>query len=150
MSQPAIAGIRASIHEAFFGPEGEWGSFIEHGSGVLDTLARVSAAQAQAEPAPGRTRLVTMTSHLAESLEYAIKAIHGQPVDWNHHEDPVTCTPAEWTALQARLRDAALAMNDRLADEKGVDVTTIVGTLAHTAYHVGGMRQIALMHLAQG
>ena len=142
----AVPAIRAALHEALLGPEGEWGTFLLHDTGALDTLSAINAEQASREPAPDRTTLAKMVGHLTTSLEYALKVVNGNDnPEWDSRPEPAVVNAAEWTALQKRLRAAGLALDARLADPEGVNVPTVIGTVAHTAYHVGGIRQIALL-----
>lgn len=117
--------------------------------GLLRSLDRLSAAAASQTPAGGSS----VAAH-ADHLRYGLSLMNR----WAAGEDPfgdadyslswrkTTVTDAEWARLRAALGDEAhrwLATLGTPREVSDVELNGMVGSVAHLAYHLGAIRQIA-------
>lgn len=145
------SALSALWHEIVDGPPGGF-AFVLNPSdpGLLRSLARLSAADASYVP-PGRDSSVA--AHV-DHMRYGIELLNR----WAQGEDPfatadysaswrkTTVTEEEWAALRAGLEAqaknwAAIMRAPRpLSDE---ELTGMIASVVHLAYHLGAIRQIA-------
>ena len=128
-------------------PNRTWIVSNERDSGLLGTLAKLSARQASAPPGPGRRTVAAHASHLLFSLELAIRRLRGEdpPADWDRSWEPAAVDDAEWERLREQIRAASVTLRQAVADGESwlaVAFQGIIGTVAHTAYHLGAIRQL--------
>ena len=136
------------LREAFDGPPGPWTYFTDTspGSGLLATIDGLSAAQASRAGGPGRSTIAGHIQHLSASIALSTRGLRGEAPsrDRSRSWTVATVDDAEWAAVRARLRDAyqqlLVAVETRTAwDEDALG--TAMGAIAHTAYHLGAVRQ---------
>lgn len=144
------------LDEALLGPQGEYAWFLDGGpqSGVLPLLDSISAEMASTPPKPGRATLAAHADHLRYCLELANRALRGDQeayttADWTQSWTIRSVDEARWNEIKAGLRRAYEAVREVLAaDDTWLDddvtLTGMLGHLAHTGYHLGAIRQIAL------
>jgi hypothetical protein len=128
------------------GRPGEGTQYLDHDSGILNTLKGLSAAQASEQKGthPSIAAHVRhMTFHLRVAYEW-IGGDHGKR-DWKGSFLPQTVTQEDWSRLQTQIVETkaeylrvlrALPL-DRLISEGGT-----IGVIAHLAYHLGAIRQL--------
>jgi hypothetical protein len=136
------------LHEAFEGPPGPWTYFTDTspGTGVFATIGGLSAATASRPGGPGGTTIAGHVHHLSASVALSTQGLRGEPTsrDRSRSWTVSVVDDAAWTALRARLREeydrllVAVEMHARW-DEDALGVA--IGALAHTAYHLGAIRQ---------
>jgi len=136
------------LREAFEGPPGPWTYFTDTspGSGLFGTLDGLSAAQASHVGGPGRTTIAGHIQHLSASIALSTRGLRGESPsrDRSRSWTVATVNDAEWAAVRARLRDEyqklLVAVETHAAwDEDALG--TAMGAIAHTAYHLGAVRQ---------
>jgi hypothetical protein len=141
------------LREAFEGPPGPWTYFIDtmEGTGVFGTIHEMTASEASAPGGPGHTTIAGHIHHLSESLALARKELRGESSsrDRSRSWTVSAVDEAEWTALRARVRDeyerlVAAVKTHTPWDEDTVGV--VMGAVAHTAYHLGAVRQRVRVH----
>jgi hypothetical protein len=149
--KPAInAPAAALLFEIIDGPAEPavtWVVSNERNTGLLGTMASMTAEQASHVPAPGRKSAAAHAQHLRFALELAAERLRGKTpdADWDSSWEPAVVTPAEWKQLQDRIRAASATVRKLIADGDAWDnmmLQGIVATVAHTAYHLGAMRQL--------
>jgi len=136
------------LREAFEGPPGPWTYFTDTspGTGVFGTIGGLSAAAASRSGGPGGTTIAGHVHHLSASVALSTQGLRGEPTsrDRSRSWTVSVVDDAAWTALRARLREeydrllVAVEMHARW-DEDALGVA--IGALAHTAYHLGAIRQ---------
>ena|SRR5690242_17792438 len=136
------------LREAFEGPPGPWTYFTDTspGTGVFGTIGGLSAAAASRSGGPGGTTIAGHVYHLSASVVLSTQGLRGEPTsrDRSRSWTVSVVDDAAWTALRTRLRDeyerllVAVEMHARW-DEDALGVA--IGALAHTAYHLGAIRQ---------
>jgi len=140
--------VTRMLREAFEGPPGPWTYFIDTslGTGVFGTIGELNAAQASQIAGPNKTTIAGHVHHLSETLALSRQALGG---DSTRHDRGLSWTvsavdDAAWLALRAGLHRAYESMlvavsSHRIWDEDALGVA--FGAIAHTAYHLGAMRQ---------
>lgn len=140
--------LRRLLLEAFEGPPGPWTYFtdITPGTGVFATIGALTADQASTPGGPGRSTIAGHVHHVCSSIALSAKGLRGEQAsrDRSMSWTVSTVDEAEWATLRARLRDEyrglVVAVETRTQwDEDSLGVA--MGTIAHTAYHLGAIRQ---------
>jgi len=155
MSPEIREDLLALFDEAYASEEYEntWFKDNEPASSILTALDALTVEQALARGC-GRNPVAGHAQHLAVSLEGVDRALRGEPWDVDWEGSWQLAEPfgeSEWEALRLRLRRAyaasIVAIRERedwsdLALRRGT-----IGTLAHAAFHLGAIRQIAHSYL---
>ena len=135
------------LRETFEGsPEGEGSSYLDQVVGVFNTLVKLSAAQVSVNV--NGTTVAAQTEHTKFYLDRLCEFIHGRTerVNWDDSWLIEDVNEAEWDALRDAVRASyaktlgCFAENSSWSED---NVGMAMGMLAHTAYHLGGIRQIA-------
>ena len=145
-----LGSLRRLLAELYDGPspKGTW--IINPGdAGILESFDRLSAEEASARLIPGRSTLAGHANHLRFSLELFNRWSRGEnpwaDADWAGSWSVQTVTDDEWRALREALRAEAHAWLEASQAPREWDPVTLTGTLgsaAHTAYHLGAIRQL--------
>lgn len=120
--------------------------------GFIDTLRTLSAATASRAPGAGRKPICAHANHVLYGIELATRALSGeqgvyQSADWNEAWKLEEVNDEEWRGLLDRLqRQAELLMElvSRPREWERIALTGTFGIPAHTAYHLGAVRQMLL------
>lgn len=140
--------ITRMVREAFEGPPGPWTYFTDTvaGTGVLGTIDALSAAQVSQKGGPGGSTIAGHVRHISSSLVLSTRGLRGESVsrDRGGSWTVSVVDDAEWTALRKDLRAAYESMllavqTHAVWDEDALGVA--FGAIAHTAYHLGAIRQ---------
>jgi hypothetical protein len=117
-------------------------------AGLLRSLDRLSAADAS-RSAGG----ATIAAH-AQHVRYGLSLMNrwaregGNPfadADWQAAWQTSTVDPAEWEAIRSGLADEAHRWQEALGaarEVSAIELTGMIGSVAHLAYHLGAIRQI--------
>jgi DinB family protein len=124
------------------------GAYLDGGTSLFETLATISAEEASRPVSARCASIAAQVEHTRFYLDLAARAGRGEAVgrvDWQATWRLTSVTDAEWEALKGRLREAQQAIL-AVARNPGTwtDERTIGGglaVLAHTAYHLGEIRQ---------
>ena len=135
------------LRESFEGsPEGQPSAYLDRGVGFFSTLNSLSAAAASTEFTG--TTIAAQTEHAKFYLDRLCEFINGRTerVNWEDSWLIETVDDSEWEALQGSVKKAyenvlrcLASIEDWTEDRTGM----AVGMVAHTAYHLGAIRQIA-------
>jgi hypothetical protein len=143
-----VSLVTRMLREAFEGAPGPWTYFTDTapGTGIFGTISGLSAAQASQEGGPGRTTIAGHAQHLSSSLALSTRGLRGESTSRDRSESWTVSVvdDAAWVALQTRLRreyeSLLVAVETHTAwDEDACGVA--IGAIAHTAYHLGAIRQ---------
>jgi hypothetical protein len=142
--------LTSLFREMIDGPRGDMAFIVNPGDrGLLASLAAVPAAQASARPS-GRPSIAGHTQHLRFGLALLNKWANGDPnafadasfaESWSHQQ----VNDDEWRALRQAFEDEARRWLVRLETPREWDAMTLSGfvsSVAHTAYHMGAIRQL--------
>ncbi len=142
--------LQTILHEIFDGPGKEGYLLNPDDPGLLRQLDQIDAATASARPMPGRTTIAAHVDHVHYGLSLLNRWADGEAnpwatADWDASWQRGRVTDEEWTALRARLREAAqhwLAAAARLDHWTHLTACGALASAAHTAYHLGAIRQL--------
>jgi hypothetical protein len=121
--------------------------FLDKGAGLFQTLDTITPEVASCEPLPGAPSIAAHCAHLG----YYVRVLHNflvrreQEVNWPSSWRVHSVGIGEWEVLKGSLRsgydDLRTSLNSLPAwgDDSVCDSMAIV---AHTAYHLGAIRQI--------
>src|SRR5688572_11232561 len=145
--QHFTAAIAYLLRESFEGsPEGQASAYLDRGVGFFTTLDKLSAENASREFSG--TTIAAQTEHAKFYLDRLCEFISGRTerVNWEDSWLIETVNDAEWDALRQTVRKSyenvlrcLAAVDDWTEDRTGM----AIGMVAHTAYHLGAIRQIA-------
>lgn len=125
------------------------GLYLDKGTSLFETLATISAAEASI-PVGGRcATLAAQVKHIAFYLEMLVHNVRTQvfaPQDWDQvWRETAAVTPAEWAVLQSQLRARYDDLKALIADTdewpSDFHLAGAMAAIAHTAYHLGEIRQ---------
>ena len=129
--------------------ESTWFRDTEPGGSFLGTLDQLTAEQASRPPAVGRNTIVAHARHALAYIEMGVANVKGEEprVDWAETWAVQQMNETDWAVLRQRFREKsdewrALVM----ANETWEDADWMKGTIAfvaHVAYHLGAVRQLA-------
>ena len=115
--------------------------------GLLRSLERVSAAEASALTRTGSS-IAAHVDHLRYGLSLMNRWSQGEnpfgSADWRASWRKTTVTDAEWDGLRAQLRHEAaswLVIWRTPREVEGIELTGMLASIAHLAYHFGAIRQ---------
>jgi len=130
--------------------ENHHGIYTDKGTSLLETLATLTAAQASI-PVGGRKghSIAAQVAHFTLYLDVLERFMRGEDigtVDWEDIWKRVgAVSPEEWEGMKARLEQTYRRV---LATVRGFEeweteprMSGVLAILAHTAYHLGDIRQ---------
>lgn len=145
--QQFTGAVAYLLRESFEGsPEGQPSAYLDRGVGFFTTLDKLSAADASKEFTG--TTIAAQTEHAKFYLDRLCEFINGRTdrVNWEDSWLIETVNDAEWDALRQTVRKSyenvlrcLASVEDWTEDRTGM----AIGMVAHTAYHLGAIRQIA-------
>ena len=136
-----VAGTRPTDGGAFVLNSGD--------IGLLRSLDKLSASDASRSANQGAT-IAAHAQHVAFGLSlmnrWALEG--GDPygnAKWDEAWKSSVVNDAQWTVIRANLQDEALEWLESLGAEREVttlELSGMIATIAHVAYHLGAIRQI--------
>lgn len=143
----AISSLLEEVYTAEYW-ESTWFKDNEPGSSMLPTLDQLSAKQASTAPACGRNTIAAHARHALAWIEMSIGFARGEEpkVDWEGTWAVQQVSEGEWAALRTELRRAAndwraiVEQNEEWDEDR---CGGAVASVAHGAYHLGAIRQLA-------
>jgi hypothetical protein len=124
-------------------------------SAVFGAIEALGPEQAFASPAPGARSIAAHVAHLRFALDLTAERMRGAnpPADWAGSFDFADATPSGWESLKQDLRRAYDSVLAILQESRGrsvqelppINLVGLAAMTAHNAYHLGAIRQIALV-----
>jgi hypothetical protein len=139
------------LTEIFDGPPAQEAYLLNPGDpGVLRQLDTIDASAASTRPMPGKTTIAAHVDHLHFGLSILNRWAAGDAnafagADWNGSWQRPTVTADQWRTLLDGLRQEAEKWRHVVATRTTWDdmgAAAALSTAAHTAYHLGAIRQI--------
>ena len=136
--------------EIFEGPPGGEAYVLNPGDpGLVRQLESISAQTASSRPMPGKTTIASHADHVLYGLTLLNRWAAGEEnpwagADWNASWQRTTVTDQQWRSLLDRLREEARKWREFVPTRAEWDDVAAAGALssaAHTAYHLGAIRQ---------
>lgn len=146
-SRPFVEAVAYLLRETFEGsPEGQPSAYLDRGVGIFSTLSGLSAAAASKHF--HGTTAAAHTEHAKFYLDRLCEFITGRTerVNWEDSWLIETVNEAEWDALQKSVKSSyenALRCLASVEDWNERSMGMAIGMVAHTAYHLGAIRQIS-------
>lgn len=135
------------LRETFEGsPGGDASAYLDRGVGVFPTLATISAEAASIDH--NGTTIAAQTEHAKFYLDRMCEFMTGrtEAVNWEQSWLIETVNEQEWTILRDGCRKSYEGVLRCIAGIQEWDedqVGTAIAMVAHTAYHLGAIRQLA-------
>lgn len=148
MFQAALSNM---VTELFNGPPAGAAYVLNPGDpGLLRQLDGIDAATASMPLSSGRPPVAAHVDHVHFGLALLNRWANGEEnpwagADWNASWRRASVTDAEWRTLRAALRAQAKTWQAVVQTREswdGVSASAALSTAAHTAYHLGAIRQI--------
>jgi hypothetical protein len=125
------------------------GYYLDHGTSLFETLATISASEASIPVGGKCATLAAQVKHVAFYLNVVDRNVREHDyarVDWGEIWRTLSAvTPDEWSAIQVELREAynriISLINEMPSWPSEGEIGGAMGVLAHTAYHLGEIRQ---------
>jgi hypothetical protein len=141
-----VKNIAYLLREIFEGsPEGQPSAFLDRGVGIFITLDKLSAAQVSRDV--NGTTVAAQTEHAKFYLDRLCEFMNGrtEAVNWEQSWLIETVSDEEWNHLRAGVRKSyenALHCFAEIAAWNDDQTGEAIAIIAHTAYHLGAIRQI--------
>jgi hypothetical protein len=151
MRTDQLTGILENLFgELMHGVSGRGGFMLNpRDSGLLRSLERVSAAEASMPTRTGSS-IAAHVAHVAYGLSLMNRWGQGEnpfgDADWAAAWKKTSVTEPEWEALRIQLRDQAakwLVVLRTPREVQDIELSGMIGSIAHLAYHMGAIRQIS-------
>jgi hypothetical protein len=139
------------LTELFDGPPGQEAYVLNPGDpGLLRQLDTIDARTASIPPGPGRPTIAAQVDHVQFGLAILNRWAAGEAnpwagADWNGSWRRTSVTDEQWQALRDALRHDADKRRQVVASRTSWEplaAAAALSTAAHTAYHIGAIRQI--------
>lgn len=150
-ADPHRADLKTLFVEVFQGtPPGASGTWFVQGGEAFDaTLAQITAEQAS-HRAGGASSIAAHVVHTAYYLELANDALRRveRDADWSGSWARQSVDEKEWAAAKSELANQANRFVEVLDGDLNLDGelrTYLTAIVCHTAYHLGAVRQLALI-----
>ena len=135
------------LGETFEGsPEGQGSAYLDNGVGVFNTLEKLSAEEVSRQI--GGTSIAAHTEHAKFYLDRLCEFINGstEKVNWEQSWLIETVNETEWNFLREGMRksyEGVLRCFAEVETWQEDNIGEAIAIIAHTAYHLGAIRQIA-------
>ncbi len=146
--QGALAKV---LDEIFDGPPGGEAFLLNPGDpGLLRQLDAIDAGAASTRPMPGKTTIASHVDHVCYGLSLLNRWSDGEAnpwasADWEASWKRSAVNEDQWQKLRAELRCQSEAWRKHAtqrSDWNGLSAAGALASAAHTAYHLGSIRQI--------
>ena len=136
------------LKETFEGPPPQTSSaYLDQGGGLLQTIENLTAEEASRAVRPGAPTVAAHCAHVKFYLDVLRRYVQGvsEQADWKQSWFTQTVGAAEWESLKQELREAYSEVGETLRSVGDWGERPVGGALAvvaHTAYHLGAVRQL--------
>ena len=142
-----LKDVLVILRETFEGsPAGQGSAYLDRGIGFFNTIENLSAQQVSNEI--NGTTIAAHTEHAKFYLDRLCEFMTGrtEAVNWEQSWLIEDVDEAEWNALRQAVRKSyenALQTFAKIENWNQDNIGEAVAIIAHTAYHLGTIRQIA-------
>ncbi|MED3794264.1 hypothetical protein P4571_17695 [Niallia alba] len=147
MDNPMLVAVRTLLKETYDGPKenASWYTEAKPGSGLFGTLEKISAEDASI-PINGTT-IAAQTDHTRYYLWVANSYLNGEEPrkDWGASWKITTVDQITWAQFTDELQQEYTTLLKKIDSLDSLDEQTsngLLGALAHSAYHLGSIRQM--------
>lgn len=141
--------LSALLKETFEGVNTDLGTmYLNKGTGFFATIENISAEIASRSSSENGTTIAAHCEHTRFYLEFMTDYLNEdfKMVDWKDSWNIKTVDAAEWDALRGQMQKTYQKVSDMVSEVEmwnDFKISGALGILAHTAYHLGAIRQIA-------
>lgn len=143
---PIVQALRVLLDETF---DDVKGIYLDKNTSFFETLAGISAEEASIPVGGKCATLAAQVKHTAFYLDVVVNSVRDPNMpraDWDHIWRTVSAvTPQEWEAFKGELRASYERILQLLEETPAWDdpyvIGGAIGVVAHTAYHLGEIRQ---------
>lgn len=147
MDNPMLVAVRTLLKETFDGPEenASWYTEAKPGSGLFGTVGILSAEDASI-PVNGTT-IAAQTDHIRYYLWVANSYLNGEEPskDWEASWKITNVDKITWAQFNEELQQEYTTLLKKIDSLDSLDEQTsngLLGAIAHSAYHLGSIRQM--------
>ncbi|TCZ80735.1 hypothetical protein E0485_00080 [Paenibacillus albiflavus] len=147
MDNPMLQAVRTLLRETFEGPEknASWYTESKPGSGLFGTLEKISAEDASISV--NGTTIAAQTDHTRYYLWVANSYLNEEEPkkDWEASWKITNVDKITWTQINNELHQEYTKLLKKIDLLDSLDEQTsngLLGTIAHSAYHLGSIRQM--------
>lgn len=147
MDNPMLVAVRTLLKETYDGPKenASWYTEAKPGSGLFGTLEKISAEDASI-PINGTT-IAAQTDHTRYYLWVANSYLKGEEPskDWGASWKITNVDKIIWAQFTDELQQEYTTLLKKIDSLDSLDEQTsngLLGALAHSAYHLGSIRQM--------
>lgn len=125
------------------------GIYLDRGTSFFETIADVTPSEASKRASPATASIAAHVRHCIYYLEVLQRSLKGEPLgtlDWRaiwSNDRPVD--EGEWSAIREQLRKEVSAVEAMAKDDaswaREDALGEFIAVIAHTAYHLGAVRQ---------
>lgn len=145
-NRPFAGALRIVLDETF---DDVKGIYLDKGTSFFETLAGISAEEASIPVGGKCATLAAQVKHVAFYLDVVVNSVRDPNTpraDWNEIWRTVDAvSPEEWQAIQDELRASYERILELIEEtpswEDERQIGGAIGVVAHTAYHLGEVRQ---------
>lgn len=143
-----VASSLELLRETFEGPSGPSTYFIDNDpkAGFFGAVDALTAAEASRTMRPGGPTIAAHVFHAGFHLDMSTAWLRGDRADrdWAKSWELGSVDGAAWAALRSQFRGQYEAFREAVVREPatgGESLATILGAIAHGAYHLGSVKQ---------
>ena len=139
----------ALLKETFESTNTAFGTmYLDKDTGFFATIENLNAETASRSVSEGSTTIAAHCEHTRFYLEFLGNYLKEdyKMADWKESWNTKTVNEAEWTALRGQLHKTYQNVTDTFNEIEtwnDFKISGALGILAHSAYHLGAIRQIA-------
>jgi len=140
-------GVLYLLKETFEGSSPEGSAYLDRGVGVLNTIEKMSAETASRSLGENGATIAAHLEHARFYLVALVEFINGrtEKVNWDESWLVKKVNETEWKLLIENTRrdyESVIETFQTVENWKQDNIGEAVAIVAHTAYHLGAMRQI--------
>jgi len=141
------SSLLATLDEAFISAPNDWSLFTDKGTSLFETLVSIDAATASRVFSSRASNIAAQVNHIRFYLDVlmnGVKTGFQEKADWEGSWKIGEVTEEEWQELVTRLRTTYQEVRTFAETNDNWNANVVGGAFgiaAHTAYHLGEIRQ---------
>lgn len=142
------------LKETFEGSAAEGSAYLDRGVGVLNTIEKVSADAASRSLGENGASIAAHLEHARFYLVALVEFMNGrtEKVNWDESWLVKKVNETEWKLLKENTRrdyETVIETFQTIENWNEDNIGEAMAIVAHTAYHLGAMRQIMKANLSE-
>lgn len=142
-----VKAISDILKETFAGSPESGSIYLDRGVGIFNSLEKVNAEMASRSIAWEGATIAGHAEHAGFYLQMLCEFMTGriEKVDWNESWRVKTVDEDAWDALKENVRkeyQSTIETFEKIEDWDEDNISDAMAIVAHTAYHLGAIRQI--------